>query len=268
METLAALVSRTYSGWVDAMALRLDVAEMLAHPHGQTAAILVAAAACLSTLLGRSFVLAVNRMRRWGFAFAMLLNFLTLVLTYAVLGVLVWATGLVLLDGGGSARDVAWAVLWAVSPLVLGFATAIPVLGTGIDRGLSLWSLLILWSIIDDLYAVSGWLGGAIALAAWLLTWVLQGLYAPLLARLRDWLWRRATGRPLYDSARYVLDQASIDGSEAALGMTAAERAMVLRQHERQGRLGPGGSAAGGQEGAEAQGTDRPGDARPEERRW
>lgn len=231
METLPALVSRAYTGWVDAMALRLDVAEMLAHPHGQTAAILVAAVACLSTLLGRFFVLAVNRMRRWGFAFAMLLNFLTLVLTYAVLGVLVWATGLVLFDGGASARDVAWAVLWAVSPLVLGFATAIPILGTGIDRGLDLWSLLILWSIIDDLYAVSGWLGGAIALGAWLLTWLLQGIYAPLLARVRDWLWHRVTGRPLYDSARYVLDQASIDGSEAALGMTAAERATLLRQH-------------------------------------
>ena len=217
METLATLVSRASSGWLDAMGLHLDVTAMLADPLGQTAAILVAVVACISTLLGRSVVLAVNRMRRWGFVFAMVLNFITLVVTYTVLGALVWGAGLVLFDTGVDARDVAWAVLWAVSPLVLGFATAIPILGTGFDRGLSLWSVLILWSIIDDLYDTSGLLGGAIALGAWLLTWLLEGVYAPLLATARDWIWRRATGRPLYASARYVLDQASIDGSEASL---------------------------------------------------
>lgn len=222
METLAALISHASAGWLDAMGLKLDVRAILADPLGQTAAILVAVVGCISTLLGRSVILAVNRIRRWGFVFVMVLNFITLVLTYAVLGALVWGAGLVLFDTGVDARDVAWAVLWAVSPLVLGFATAIPILGTGIDRGLTLWSVLILWSIIDDLYSISGLLGGAIALGAWLLTWLLEGVYAPLLATARDWVWRRATGRPLYASARYILDQASIDGSEASLNPPAA----------------------------------------------
>lgn len=261
VETLAALGSRTYAGWADAMALRLDVDTMMAHPHGQTAAILVAVAACVSTLLGRSVVLAVNRMRRAGFVFAMVLNFGTLVLTYAVLGLLVWATGVVLLGGGVSAQHVTWAVLWAVSPLVLGFATAIPILGTLFERGLNLWSVLILWSIIDDVYSTSGWLGGAIALGAWLLTWLLQGLYAPMVARARDWIWRRATGRPLYDSARYILDQASIDGSEAALGLTSADRARVARTHRPLEARGDGAvdGRGGGAVDGRGDGADRAG---------
>lgn len=211
------LLSRTWSGWVDAMGLQLDVAEMITHPQGETAAVLVALGACISTLLGRSAVLAVNRMRRWGLLFALALNVVTIVLSYAVVGVLVWAAGSLWLSGAVDARDVAWAVVWAASPLVLGFATLIPVLGPGIDRGLTVWSVLILWSIIDDLYGTSGLVGGAVALGAWLLAWLLRSIYAPQLARVRDWVWRRATGRPLYDSARYILDQASIDGSASAL---------------------------------------------------
>ncbi|WP_092608601.1 hypothetical protein [Raineyella antarctica] len=225
METLAALVSRTSSGWLDAMALHLDVARMLQDPLGQTAAILVAVGACLSTLLGRSVVLAVNRMRRLGLLFALLLNFGTLVLTYVVLGLLVWGAGTAILDVRADPRDVTWAVVWAASPLVLGFATAMPILGIAVDRGLGLWSVLILWSIIDDVYGTSGLAGGAIAVGAWLVTWLLQSLYAPLLARARDWIWRRATGRPLYDSARFVLDQASIDFSESQLDWPAASPA-------------------------------------------
>lgn len=227
METVATLLGLTGHGWSQAMRLRLDVGIVVRDPLGPSAATLVAVAACVSTLLGRSVVLAVNRMRRWGFAFAMVLNFATLVLTYAVLGILVWGAGKLWFDVGVGAEKVAWAVLWAASPLVLGFATAIPILGTAIDRGLSLWSLLILWSIIDDLYATDLLRGGAIAAGAWLVTWLLQGIYAPLLARARDWMWRRATGRPLYDSARYILDQASIDGSEADLSGPAA----LLQEH-------------------------------------
>ncbi|QGF24654.1 hypothetical protein [Raineyella fluvialis] len=185
---------------------------------GHTAAILVAVGACASILVGRSVVLAVNRMRRGGLVFVMILNFVTLVLTYAVLGLLVWVAGTLLIRVQVPAEQVAWAVLWACSPLVLGFAIAIPVLGSAIDRALTLWSLLILWSIIRDLYATTLLHSGGIALGAFLVVWLLSGIYLPLLARARDHIWRRATGRPLYDSARYVLDQASIEGSEASLG--------------------------------------------------
>ena len=93
MESLATLVSLVWAGWRDAMGLALDVTEMIAHPQGTTAAVLVAVTACVSTLLGRSVVLAVNRVRRGGMLFAMVLSFATLVLTYALIGLLVWAAG-------------------------------------------------------------------------------------------------------------------------------------------------------------------------------
>lgn len=217
MESLTSLVSLVWAGWRDAMGLRLNVTEMIADPQGTTAAVLVAITACVSTLLGRSVVLAVNRVRRGGMLLGMVLSFATVVLTYALIGLLVWAAGSWLLHGVADARHVAWAVLWAASPLVLGFATVIPLFGPAIDRGLTVWSVLVLWSIVDDIYDTSALVSGAVALGAWLLTWLLRTLYAPQLARVRDWLWRRVTGRPLYDSSRYILDQAAIDGSAAAL---------------------------------------------------
>lgn len=217
METLGAIISRATAGWLDALTLRLDVTQASVGLVGHTAAILVAVTACASILVGRSVVLAVNRMRRGGMAFVMVLNVVTLVLTYALLGLLVWVIGSLVTSVRVPAVEVVWAVLWACSPLVLGFAIAMPVLGTAIDRGLSVWSLLILWSIIHDLYATSLLIGGAIALGAFLAVWLLSAVYTPLLARARDLLWRRATGRPLYDSARYVLEQAAVEGSEADL---------------------------------------------------
>ncbi|MEA5154004.1 hypothetical protein [Raineyella sp.] len=217
METLGAILSHAAAGWLDALALRLDVAQASGGLIGHTAAILVAVSACVSILVGRSVVLAVNRMRRGGMVFVMVLNFVTLVLTYALLGLLVWVAGTLVIGVRVPTEEVVWAVLWACSPLVLGFAIAIPVLGTAIDRALSLWSLLILWSIIGDLYATSLLVSGAIALATFLAVWLLSAVYTPLLARARDLLWRRATGRPLYDSARYLLEQAGIEGSEADL---------------------------------------------------
>ncbi|WOQ18634.1 hypothetical protein [Raineyella sp. W15-4] len=217
MKTLGAILSHAAAGWLDALTLRLDVAQASAGPVGHAAAILVAIGACVSILVGRSVVLAVNRMRRGGMVFVMVLNFVTLVLTYALLGLLVWLAGTLVIGGRVPAEQVVWAVLWACSPLVLGFATAIPVLGTAIDRALMLWSLLILWSIIRDLFATTPLRSGAIALGTFLAVWLLSAVYSPLLARARDLLWRRATGRPLYDSSRYVLEQAAIEGSEADL---------------------------------------------------
>ncbi|WOP18185.1 hypothetical protein [Raineyella sp. LH-20] len=217
MRLIGAILSQTTAGWLDALTLRLDVVRASAGPLGHTAAILVAVGACVSILLGRSVVLAVNRMRRGGMVFVMALNFVTLVLTYALLGLLVWVTGVLMIGSHVPAEQVVWAVLWACSPLVLGFATAIPVLGPAIDRALMAWSLLILWSIIRDLYATTLWRSGAIALGTFLAVWALSAVYSPLLARIRDVLWRRATGRPLYDSSRYVLEQATIEGSEADL---------------------------------------------------
>ncbi len=222
MEGVAALLSRTSSGWINAVGFDLDVHAMLADPYGRTAAVLIAIAACLSTLLGRSVVLAVNRMHRWGFLFAMVLNFLALLVIYGMLAVLVWGAGRWFFDSSVPFVDVVWAVLWAISPLVLGFTIAIPLLGVGIDRLLALWSVLILWSIIDDLFGISGWRGGALAVGASLVTWLLESLWTPLVARGRDWLWRRVTGRPLYSSSRYVLDLASIEGGEADLFWSSA----------------------------------------------
>lgn len=216
MEQVGRVLEASWEGWLAAMRVE-DLSPLVDGRIGPAAAAVVAFLACVSTLLGRSVVLVVNRMRRGGFLFALAVNLITLVWSYVVLGVALWAIGRLWLGSQVSAVAVPATVLWGCAPLILGFLTAVPVLGTGFDRVLSVWSALIVWRIVGGLYEVDPWRAGALTVASWLAMWVMTWVLAHPLARLRDWTWRRMTGRPLYDSARWLLDQAAVDGSIADL---------------------------------------------------
>lgn len=211
MDTLGALLERTWAGWTDAMMLDLDISLVLERVLGPAAAVLVALGATIATMVGRSVVLAVNRLRRGELAFALVVYFGSMMARYALLSLVVWGLGRWFFDSTLPYSDVVWSLLWAMSPLVLGFLTAIPVLGPAFDRAIDMWSLLVLWSIIDELFSTTVVSAGAVAVGSWVVTWLLSLAYGPVLATARDRTWRRLTGRPLYDSSRYVLDQASLD---------------------------------------------------------
>lgn len=213
--SLVEFVTRTLNAWGQAVTLHPGVAATLDDPGTWATGIAVAAVAGVSLMVGRSVVLAINRVRGPGLVYALVFSMLTSALYFVAQGLIVWGLGQILLDTDVPATAMARVVLLSSAPLWFGFLTAVPLLGSVFDKALSLWSLLALWRITSDAYATSGWLSGGIALAAFGLTALLSSLLRPLVARARDTFWRRSTGRSLHASAAFLLAAADIDGSEA-----------------------------------------------------
>lgn len=166
-------------------------------PNKNLIAITIAMLAGISTLIGNSVVLFINRVRGWRFAVTLVLNGIAMVLLYLVQAVMValvapWVIG----SAGPGIGVVVRSVMLSAAPLVFGFLVLIPYLGPAIGRVLQAWSVVALWVIVSVAFdtdlvhalviTLIGW--GAMQAVSW-------GLSRPM-KWLTDKIWQLISGRP------------------------------------------------------------------------
>lgn len=175
------------------------------HPLNLEISITVAILAGISTLIGDSVVLFLNRVRGWRFAITMLLNAVGFVLLYALQALVIAIVGPLVVGHSPGLAAVTRGVMLATAPMIFGFFVLIPYLGPAIARVLQAWGLLVLWVVVDALFDTDLWTALLITAIGWgvmqLLSWSLSRPFA----WVGDRIWRLATGTPSMMTGRDLL---------------------------------------------------------------
>lgn len=181
----------------------LDAAQLVSSPWAIPVGIVVLAV--LSESIGQTIVLAINEVRGKRLAVTLTAAVLGNLLGYAVLGLAVAGAGSVLL---GSAPDVSrliQAVMVSAAPLTLSFLVLLPYSGPAVERFLQAWTMVALWGIVTHQFGAGRWTALILTAMAWLVYLGAMNLAARPLGRLRDRLWRTATGRRLALTSEQLL---------------------------------------------------------------
>ena len=175
------------------------------HPRNLEISMTVAALAGVSTLLGDSVVLFLNRVRGWRFMVTLLLNGLGFVLLYALQALVIAIVGPLVVGHSPGLAAVTRGVMLATAPMIFGFFVLIPYLGPAIARVLQAWGLLVLWVIVDSLFDTDVWT----ALLVTAIGWGVMQLLSWSLSRPMNWLgdriWQVVTGKPSMMTGRDLL---------------------------------------------------------------
>ncbi|WP_068399425.1 hypothetical protein [Kribbia dieselivorans] len=166
----------------------------------------VALLAGISSVLGRWAVLAINGVRGGRLVLSIVVASLVPFILYTLTAVAVWGTATVVLGDAPSLGRVVPVVLLATAPHIWGFLVLVPYLGPGIERILSVWGALVLWTGVAVVLDVDRWTALGISVAAWAITRVGAWLMARPLQWVRDTIWRLATGTPMQLTVQDVLD--------------------------------------------------------------
>jgi hypothetical protein len=167
-----------------------------AHPLNVEIAASVAALAGISTLLGNSVVLFLNRVRGWRFVVTLLLNGLAMVGLYAVQALVIAVIGPLVVGHTPGLMVILRGVMLATAPMVFGFLGLVPYSGPAITRVLQAWGVLTLWVVVAVVFGAGFFDSLLITVVGWgimqLLSW---GLSRPV-SWVGDRIWQVVTGRP------------------------------------------------------------------------
>lgn len=167
-----------------------------AQPHPLALAISLALVAGLSTLLGSSVVLFINRVRGARFWFSILVNASSLVVLYLLQSMVVHLAGLLILGANTSLLEVVLAVMLASGPMVFGVLALFPFLGPWIARLLQVWSFVALWMLLTSGYRTGLWPALLVAGIGWGVMQFFAWAFARPMTWLSDRVWVVFTGRP------------------------------------------------------------------------
>src|SRR5262249_55419728 len=95
-----------------------------------------------------------------------------------------------------SARTITFAVCVGQAPLLFGFISLIPYLGTSLLRILSVYALLVVVAALSAVIDLRVWEAALLAAVGWGLRAGLDRALTRPLSGVRTWLWRASTGRP------------------------------------------------------------------------
>ena len=184
-------------------ALTLDEAAMSA--AGTWDALGVAVIASLSTMLGHSAVLALNRIRGLRLLSTLVLNAVVLSSLRILQAAITWTVAGIVLGHLVPLLDLVIVALLSLAPQVFGVVTAMPHAGLFIGRVLEAWQYLVLVVGVSATFGVTL----ATALGITLVGWVVMQMVSRLLRVPATWLgsrlWTLATGRPTMVTARDIL---------------------------------------------------------------
>ncbi|MDO5677746.1 MAG: hypothetical protein Q4G35_09610 [Propionibacteriaceae bacterium] len=184
-------------------ALRLDVASF--GQVGLWTALIVALLAGLSTMLGHTAILLLNRIRGWRLITTMTLNFLTLAFLHVVQAAVTWSVTSLVLRRPVALMPIIMVGLLSLAPLVFAFVQAAPHIGLFFGRVLQGWAFLILWFGLADAFSLGRWWALAFSLSGWFVMQLLSRLTQRPFGWLGARLWTLATGRPTLVTSRDVL---------------------------------------------------------------
>ncbi|HRA04735.1 MAG TPA: hypothetical protein PK963_05080 [Arachnia sp.] len=165
----------------------------------------VAALASLSTMLGHSAVLALNRIRGLRLLSTLVLNAVVLSSLRILQAAITWTVAGIVLGHPVPLLDLVIVALLSLAPQVFGVVTAMPHAGLFIGRVLEAWQYLVLVVGVSATFGVTL----ATALGITLVGWVVMQMVSRLLRVPATWLgsrlWTLATGRPTMVTARDIL---------------------------------------------------------------
>jgi hypothetical protein len=175
------------------------------HPLTLEMAVTVALLAGISTLVGESVVLFLNRVRGWRFFVTMAINALGFVLLYGLQALVIAIVGPLMLGHTPGLVEVTKGVMLSTAPLIFGFLVLIPYLGPAIARVLQAWGLLVLWLVVEVLFQTDGWTALVITGIGWGVMQLLSWSLARPVSWIGDRIWRLATGKPSMMTGRDLL---------------------------------------------------------------
>lgn len=180
-------------------ALSLDrsaLAVAATSPGALTAALLIALFSGVSLMLGQSVVLFANRVSRRRFAVCLAVGGLVYVAGLAVWGITIWATARFVFRIDIPTGTVTFAICVGQAPLLFGFFSLIPYLGTWLLRLLTVYALLVVVAALSAVLDLRVWQAALLAAVGWALRAGLDRVLTRPLSGVRAWLWRASTGRP------------------------------------------------------------------------
>ncbi len=166
------------------------------HPLSLSVAVTVAVLAGVSTLLGNSVVLFLNRVRGWRFWVTLLLNGLAMVLLYVAQAVVIAIIGPLIAGSSPGFSVILRGVLLATAPMVFGFLGLIPYAGPAITRLLQAWGVVVLWTIVAAIFHQGFVISGLITLLGWGVMQLLSWATLRPVRWIGDHIWQWVTGRP------------------------------------------------------------------------
>lgn len=175
------------------------------YPYALEISLTIAMLAGISTLLGNSVVLFLNRIRGWRFAASLVINGVSMIALFAAQAVVIAVVGYLVTGDRLSLTTAARAVMLATAPLLFGFLELAPYVGPGIARVLQVWSLLALWVIVGVVYQIGYWPALLVTGLGW---GVMQGLswaLAKPLTALGNGVWRKLSGNSTLLTAQDLL---------------------------------------------------------------
>ncbi|MDO5500107.1 MAG: hypothetical protein Q4F67_10570 [Propionibacteriaceae bacterium] len=204
-------LGHSWSLWLAALRLDPDVASVL-DPHTTWFSVIaIAVVAGIATMAGQSVILFVNRIRGWALVFSLLFAIAGILASHLLEGLLLWALASMVFAEPRSVLEIVKVVILSSAPHAFQFLTAIPLLGPALDRLLSVWGLLVVWAVAWLVFPAGPWAAAALVLVAWLGMLLIGNILGPVLAGLRDRIWRAVTGRPLHLDTLFLLEL--VDGA-------------------------------------------------------
>ena len=174
---------------------RSELAIAATAPGALTTALWIAFLGGASLMLGQSVVLFANRVSRRRFVACLAIAGLVYVVGLVVWGVAIRLSarllGFDILTG-----TIAFAVCVGQAPLLFGFLCLMPYVGSGLQRVLIVYSLLVVVAALSAVLDVRVWQAGLLAAAGWAVRAGLDRVLTRPLSGVRTWLWRASTGRP------------------------------------------------------------------------
>ena len=156
--------------------------------------------------LGQSVILFVNRVRRGRFVFSLLTNGLVFVFSYLIWGVAVAFLSWIMFSV--TAADlviVAALVGLSTAPLVFGFLILMPYLGPAVGKVLSVWSMLIMTSIVEVAFDAN-FVEAAICVGlSWLFMLLMENTIGRPVVKLRNYVYRKVSGSDLETTPQDIL---------------------------------------------------------------
>lgn len=154
----------------------------------------VAFVAGVSTLIGNSASLFVNRVRPIRFLAALIVNGVTLIATWLIWALTLWLMALVVFKINANPFTALRLILLGAAPLSLGFLVLAPYLGPAVSLVLEVWSLLIVIVMAHYETQQPLWVVIAIVILGWLVVvGVSRTIGQPVLG-IGNRLWADITG--------------------------------------------------------------------------
>ncbi len=198
-----------------ALSLDADAAARLstAPPVGAAWGILAIAVASIG--IGHLGVLVLNRISGGYIAGVFALGIVVMAAARVLSAIGLWGIAHLLADAPVRLGTIVWLVVIALAPQVFGAFTVLPHAGLFLGRALQAWELLILFVGVQVLYDVPRGRAALIVGLAFAASQIVFRLLAAPGQALLSTVWTRASGRPMFVTARDLLSGTPVIPVEA-----------------------------------------------------